>query len=176
MLKLEYVYRVYEEDTDKYDLGRIIEGDSNYDLPGNEKVTNWKPFVYEIKFGEFPDLVPVINNFRLCSEKLKKIIDGCTSTEDGLQWLDTYVIKGDEKVKYYILHFCKVYDIANLENSKLTRKGDIIVPAFNKNACDKLNIFTLSGWLNAWFVKENVKKEIEKNKCTNIEFTKRKLV
>ena len=175
-MKVDYVYRVYEEDTNKYDLGRIIEGDSNYDFPECGKVLDWKPFVYEIKYGEFPDYLPVINRFRVCSKKMMNVIESCTSGEDDLQWLDAFVVKGDEKVKYNILHFCKVYDIVNLENSKLTSKGDITVPAFNKIACEKLNVFTMPEWLSSWYVKENVKKEIVKNNCSGIDFSRRKLI
>ena len=67
---------------------------------------NWKPIILKLKDGSFSDYQENSAVCRLCSIKLKSIIDQHKSFQNEIQWLPVYVKSGDgETREYFILHF-----------------------------------------------------------------------
>ena len=73
-------------------------------LIGGGWVENWEPLEHQIS-GGFSDYLTQADGFRLCSEKLREVLENVKREEDALQWLEAPVVRGPDERQYWILHF-----------------------------------------------------------------------
>ena len=170
-----------------YNSGLVHEGvgidiiEKRYILLYNKRIDDWDPPIFELEEGGYTDYQNNNQRLRLCSLKLRKILEQNASEYDILQWLEATVRHEGEDRTYYALHFPEPADVINKEKSKYSKSdGKLIVPRLSRALCEKYNIFTilkpsLSIASISLYVRENVKRDIEAAGCTGMEFEKRNL-
>jgi len=124
------------------------------------------------------DYIPNSLAWPLMSEKMKNLIDNNANKEDEISWISTNVSSGNEVRRYYILKFNKRPDVLDVEETLFVKGTDVIIkPVFSSSKILNLSIFTKSGYGNLWkitsslFVSEKLKKAIQKEKLTGLEFS-----
>src|SRR5258708_26799635 len=95
---------------DDVDLGNRL-------LAGGE-VTDWKVLNFVLDEGVQVDYLANSFAFRLCSQKLRDVIDGNSAKEDVVQWLPAVVtgVDGVEMV-HWVLHFPDPPAVLNVSKS-----------------------------------------------------------
>lgn len=165
------IYQMLFNDEGVFGVAESVDNSDLLVLPYDGIVENWHPLRLKITEGEFADYLANDLGGRLCSERLKNVLQQHASPSDELQWLPVEV-KGDEENRSYaILHFPKPPDILN--KNKSIYAGDFVVkPVFLKDAISRHHVFAYSkaGHLKL-FVSEPVKLAIEAEGCTGIEFS-----
>lgn len=130
-----------------------------------EEVTDWKAIVIELRDGKYRpfDMGPECEN--VVNEELKCLLEpycepGCV---DFLPLQVTSKEYGDKI--YYIVHFTKIYDVLDKENTVyIETTGSIIQPAFDYEKVKSLHVFNYRPFTNDIVVSEEVFKAIKKNK------------
>jgi hypothetical protein len=150
------------------------------DLPMIGYIENWIPLHFSLEDGGFADYQGNSPVFRMCSLKMKIILDENKGPEDEIQWLKSFV-KGEhgEEREYYILHFPQFYDTVDWEKS-IVHKNEphrVIKPVFSRKKIEgKHKVFNYPESTLGIVITEDIKKKLETAKCTCIVFSKAPLV
>lgn len=137
----------------------------------NQRIHNWQPLVYELEGGGFTDLQNENKDVRLCSEKLRSLLEELASEQDEFQWLDAIVRKGQQEHPYYVLHFPNPPPVLDKESCYYSElSGKLIAPVPSASLCKNRNIFTCPEMNRVMFVRDTVKKAIQSEGCTGITF------
>jgi len=111
---------------------------------------------------------------RLCSRKLKTLLDRKASPADHLQWLPVEINDGATTHSYDILHFPDasrsiLQPISRVE-AGLTEVSSR--PVFIGDALQGRHIFSYPGAFVRFFVSDGMKRSIQAHHCTSIRFSK----
>lgn len=170
-----YLHYSEEEDYEPYGVAYAPEETDLFVIPvSGINLSDWKEIQFNLKEGDFADYLANDLGGRLCSSKLKKIVDDNISQKDQIQWLNVSVInENNEERTYYILHFPVNIDILNKEKSTITEDGVVVKAVLANETIKDLNIFTLpdEGGITT-FVSKKIKKIIEESGCTGVAFSK----
>ena len=172
-------YRVSFPQDSKYGIGiPEFKKDEDFEIPNQGKILNWKPITLLLKEGPLSDYQGGNPVYRLCSKKLKSIIDQYKSWLDDIQWLPmTVKEKNGKEYEYFILHFPECYDVIDKEKSIIYGEDQIIRPVFSLNKIDDHEVFNYDPFnFLGLVISENTKKGIEKAGCTNLSINKVPLV
>lgn len=167
----------YSDDENDY-IGEVPK-DIDYSLfPDEGYIVNFPKFRLKLKDGiRAPDYLSADIGRKLCSEKLKCILEKMKGPKDKIQWLKTSAIDltGTEII-YYFMHFPQKYDVLNKSETKYSPSGYPIVPALSQPLLEGHFIFSYcgSGGL-CLIVHENVKAEIIRQKCSGITMSREKV-
>jgi hypothetical protein len=141
-------------------------------LPGPGPVENWVERVFELRQGTFSDHLSTNFASRVCSERLRAILDSLASEDDKLQWLRIKVRSAEEELPYFILHFPEPPDVLEKEACILF-DGQLVKPVFSRERLARHNVFTYPGkYVHSLFVSDGVKRSIESAGCTGIQFSR----
>lgn len=117
--------------------------------------------------------------FPLMSEKLKLLIDNNITGEEHIDWIACKVKNKTEGRPYFILRFNKILDVLDKQQTMFIEGTDhIIRPVFNSSKIKEYTIFTQPSSYDLWkitpsiYVSETLKKAIQKQKLTGLEFDK----
>jgi hypothetical protein len=109
----------------------------------------------------FEDYQAVIHGCRLCSQRLKDLLENNKSSTDKIQWLDATVTWNDETRPYYLLHFYEDTDVLDPVLSKWNPETKFYDarPVYVREKIGNLNIFSCPGdylglTVRAFIVKE----------------------
>ena len=163
-----------------YGVGVTSDGErfSFLDVPDSGRITHWEPILLNLKEGGFSDYQGSNPVCRLCSEKLKSIIENCKSAQDEIQWLPMLVRdeQGEER-EYFILHFPEEPDVIDWKNSITVDRRVVVKPVFSLRKIGEHKVFNYpSGAFLGFIISEDVKKEIEKANCNGFVVSKVPLV
>lgn len=147
---------------------------SHRDIPKSGYVESWSPISFKKKSneGELADFLSSDICGRLCSPKLKQIIDqNLTQNDIPIQWLPVTITKEEsgETFDYFYLHFPDVCDSLDEEYSLFNRLGvpERIGFSFgkikNKSICNCKGSSTL-------IVSKDLRKAILDAGCTGLKF------
>jgi len=164
-------YKVLFDAKNVFGVARTVEKGGLFTLPYAGVVDGWQPFVLELREGEFADYLSSNLGCRLCSDRLKGILQNGASPDDELQWLPVEVHRGAEKRPYWILHFPNSPDVLNRNKSILA--GDFVVkPVLSTDAIVSHQVFSFpKGGKLPLFVAGPVKRAIEAAGCTGMELS-----
>lgn len=154
------------------------EEEEDFDISHNGTITDWKPIVLKLKDGPFSDYQANSEACRLCSIKLKTIIDQHKSPQDEIQWLPM-IVKDEhgEERDYFILHFPVIYNVIDKENSTFFGDNQLIKPVFSLRKIGGHKIFNYDSYnFFSFFISKDIKKATEKAECTNLSISKVPLV
>ena len=165
-------YKVLFKEHESRGVGYAVGIDGLFFLPDSGVVENWQPLVLQLRDGGFPDYLASDLGCRMCSERLKTILDRNAASSDVTQWLDATVIMYGEERRYYILHFPQPPDI--LDKTKSIFAGSFVVkPVLSADLAGPHCVF---GYPNCGklplIVCERAKRAILASGCSGIEFSK----
>jgi len=157
-----------------------------FDLTIKEVIETKKGLIVNDSFDTSADIwldyIPNSLAWPLMSEKLKNIIDNNITGEEGISWISANVECGSESKKYYILKFTKKPDVLNLDKTLFVAGTDsIIKPVFAQDKILNLAIFSKPAYADHWkiphglYVSEHLKKAMQKEKLTGLEFSQAKV-
>ncbi len=160
----------------KYQSFGVAYADPDVDLlllpESGVRIDSWKSINLELRCGGYADYLSSDLGGRLCSEKLKDLIEQNISDNENVQWLDVNVSGDLECKKYYFLHFPKNIPVINKDRSIFA--GNMVVKVvLDAQLVSHLSIFTLPDEVGrTLFVSEELKKVISKNNITGVSFFK----
>jgi hypothetical protein len=169
----EGVYGVAYTDKNQ-ETGPCFPPPGGFGLPYAGIVEDWQPLALELREGDFADYLASNLGCRLCSDRLKSILESHASPADELQWLVTEVHRRAEKHVYWILHFPNPPDVLNKSKTLFVDGTDVVVkPVLSKDATAGHQVFAYpeAGELTL-FVGEPVKRAIEAAGCTGMELSR----
>jgi len=161
---------IFDKDEKKYE-------DTKYKAGQRLEEKDLQEIHYKLKDGNFADLIPT-NVGRLYSKKLMQIIENHKSDNDCIQWIKAWVYLDDEKRDYYHLHFCHIENIDDLINKEHSffAKEVLIKPVFNKNILEKHRVTIKNEYSETPIICEKIKKEMEKENITGVDFRPVKMI
>ena len=137
-------------------------------------VDSWEPIFYKLKEGSYADYLADNIGARLCSPKLKDVIEKNLSGCDIIQWLKAYIVDTqNNQIEYSILHFPVNFSIINNKESVMV--GEVVVkPVLKLNAVRDHNILKecipkIYG--GRFFVSKHLMQNIIKEDITGIGFS-----
>jgi hypothetical protein len=167
-----YYQVLFPEAEEPFGVAWAEERQELFFLPESGCVEGWKPLTMQLRDGEFSDYLGNNLGCRLCSPKLRSILETRASASDRLQWLNVFVTLSDDIREYFILHFPTPIDC--LDPLHTIRSGDFVVkPVLAAAAVSGHDVFTYpgSGEL-CWFVSDTVKGAIKSARCTGLMLSK----
>lgn len=116
----------------------------------------------------------------IISEKLKNIIDTNLTGKEQIDWITCNIRNGDEIRQYYIIRFNKKMDVFDMNKTIFMDKKqeDVIKPVFSFPKIKYYSVFPRPSFYDFWkfptsfYVNEDIKKKIRKEKLTGIELEK----
>ena len=115
----------------------------------------------------------------LMSERLKSVIATNLTGNEAIDWITCNVKNGNEERPYFILRFNKILDVLDIQKTLFVRGTDsIIKPVFAASKVGAYTIFTTPSSYDLWkissgiYVSEFLKKEIQEQKLTGLDFEK----
>jgi hypothetical protein len=112
------------------------------------------------------------------SEKMKYFVEQSLIEKDYFSWISTNVNLFDERRKYYVLKFTRKIDVLDFKKTMFVTGTDAIIrPAFSRNKILKYSIFNKPASDELWritsglYVSETLKKILQKEKCTGLDFS-----
>ena len=147
-------------------------------IPNQGKVLNWKPITLSLKEGPPSDYQGSNPIYRLCSKKLKSIIDQYKSSVDAIQWLPMIIKeKNGTEYEYFILHFPECSDVIDKGKSIIYGEEQIVKPVFSLTKINGHEVFNYDPFnFLGLVISERIKNEVEKAGCTNLSISKVPLV
>ena len=141
-------------------------------------VTEWTPVEFCIQHGEWEGRAgDFVNNdlgWRLCSLRMKDLLDGLLSDSDKIQWLPSFVTDlSGQRTKHYVLHFPETPDILNLDPDQTIYDEEsevLIFPCISLEKAAGYRIFNIRGLEIATVVHASVKEAIEDAGMEGIDF------
>lgn len=146
-----------------------IKNGTEFNLPLKEGwIKEWQTKYFTLRNGEYTDYLPAIG-CRLCSEKMREILERCKSEKDVLQWLDAEVeSETGEKRRYFILHFPVLEDVLDKKKSKYV-KNILTKQVINPEACVGHEVFSYPEESTLSFVvSQKVREELKKAGCRGL--------
>lgn len=138
---------------------------------GHLEVTCWKSPIFYLRGGDYGDLLA--NDFlcRLCSPRLRQILESNKGEKDFIEWLPAYVENSatQQKREYFILIISQFDDVYDHEQS-LYVNGSISMPALDRNKVVGHKVFSLPDDFIGLMVSEDIKVAIEEADCRGLKF------
>ncbi len=167
-------YEVLYKDDQAFGVAYAPENTDLFLVPNSgQAVKSWETIRLTLREGIYTDYPANDLGGRLCSEKLKTIIEENRSKNDVLQWLKAIVAdaKGEER-DYYILHFPVEHDVLDKKKT-IFADGDFVVKAvISLEAAKNHEVFTHpTGGRITLIVSGRVKERIESEACIGMVFS-----
>ena len=140
-------------------------------LAGGE-VTDWRVLHFTLGEGVQTDYLANSFAIRLCSQKLREVIDGARGRDDVVQWLPAVVIGRDGvEMPHWVLHFPEPPEVLNVSKSLMA--GAFIVNAcLDPNLVAGLKVFGFPNEDLRLLVAYDVRRAIERAGCTGMAFSR----
>lgn len=135
-------------------------------------LSDWKPLRFRLGKGIVTDYLANSFAIRLCSERLRNVIDRNRGEDDSLQWLPATVDSLDGKeAPYWVLHFPDVPNVLNVSRSVMA--GPMIVKAFlDASLVNEHRVFSFPNESLRLIVAGIVRAAIEDNGCSGMKFSR----
>jgi hypothetical protein len=115
----------------------------------------------------------------LMSERLKSVIEANLTGNEQIDWIECKVKNGSEERTYFILRFNKMLDVLDMQKTMFVQGTDhIIKPVFASSKISAYGIFSKPSLYDLWkitsglYVSDVLKKAIQKEKLTRVDFEK----
>lgn len=126
------------------------------------------------------DYQPNSLGWPIMSEKFKSVIEESLTGNEQIDWITCNLKNKDETRKYYILRFNMKRDVLDRKKTLFMdkEKEGVIKPVFSFSKIKNCNIFPRPSSYDFWkipssfYVSEDVKKKIQKEKLIGIELEK----
>ena len=115
--------------------------------------------------------------FFMVSERLKNFLEERRTEDDSFEWINVKVRHEDIVKDYYIIVFPKLLDVVDKKNTSYYLEGTtILIQCFAYEKIEKFSVFPLNNdspcFPSLLYTTEKIKKEIQKEKFSNLKFEK----
>ena len=109
---------------------------------------------------------------RLCSAKLRDIIETSRNDADHVQWLDAVVCDGNgSSADYFVPHFPSPFDVLDPDDTLFAADGVTVVrPLISLERAGLHTVFTYTPYGVAVVIAADVRRKIVSSACTGIYF------
>ena len=150
-------------------IGGVLYAPSNWPYPiakDGEEIKNWESLVVELKDGSYRPLHMCVGGANLVNKELKTLIESHTTPESEIEFLPIKAISKEYGNKtYYIIHFKKIHDVIDKENTIYVKGTDSIIKLrVDYKKVKDLHIFNSQPNINDIIVSETLYKAIKKQK------------
>lgn len=145
-------------------------------------INSWEHITFDIQknSGLIADFLTSNLGGRLCSQKLKEIIERFKRPSDVIQWLPVNInfLDSGESFTYYHLHFINPFSGYSKEHSMFGPDGSLMSPAWIYEDIKDKEIFTCSGIFQyrLIFISDTITEKIEHEECTGLNFKSTSIV
>jgi len=135
-------------------------------------VRDWKAVRFELGPGELPDYLANSFAWRLCSTKLRDLLDRSRAPIDEIQWLPTTVTLPDGgELPFWVLHFPDAAEVIN--KSKSVMSGPVLVKAhLDRRLVDGHQLFGFPNESVRVIVADDIRRGIVAAACTGMSFSR----
>jgi hypothetical protein len=135
-------------------------------------VTDWKAVRFELGPGELADYLANSFAWRLCSTKLRDLLDKSRAAIDGIQWLPTTVTLPDgTELPFWVLHLPNAADV--IDKSKSVIAGPVLVKAhLDRRLVDGHRLFGFPNDSVRVIVADDIRRRIMAAACTGMTFSR----
>jgi hypothetical protein len=118
--------------------------------------------------GSLPDYLASDLGGRLCSDKMRHVLESAARSADVLQWLPTQVALGDEVTTFWLLHFPEPVEALGQQT---IWQGDYVVkPVLSRARLEGHAVLTYPGDEGeALIVNEDARDALERASCAGFE-------
>jgi hypothetical protein len=134
-------------------------------------IAEWSSIAFELRDGAPADYQANDLGVRLCSEKLRRILDSKLAPNDSVQWLPARVREtaASPESEYFILHLPGTRDILDTRRSIFA--DDFIVKAvLRSERLQRHSVVGLPSDSPRFFVSDEVRASVEEAGCSGAEF------
>lgn len=141
-------------------------------LRAGGSVTDWKEVRFDLGPGELADYLANSFAWRLCSTKLRDLLDKSHAAVDGIQWLSTRVTLPDgAELPFWVLHFPDAADV--VDKSKSVMAGPVLVKAhLDRRLVDGHRLFGFPNESVRVVVADDIRRGIVAAGCTGMTFSR----
>ena len=138
------------------------------------QVSDWHVRRYNLdEEGVVVDYLPNSDAFRMCSDRLRDVLDHHRGEGDILQWLQAIVtVPGDGDLSYWILHFPKVADVINRERSVFSGANHLIKAVLDSQLVAGHHVLSFPHNSITLVISDSVKRAIAAAGCGGMEFSR----
>lgn len=135
-------------------------------------MTEWKPLSFGLDDGIVVDYVPNSFAFRLCSQRLRDVLESNRGESDTAQWLPTVVSDREgAQLPYWVLHFPEVPNV--IHRTKSVFSGSVMVkPCIDASLVDGHRLLSWPHNSVTLVIANQVKNAIARAGCTGMTFSK----
>jgi hypothetical protein len=134
-------------------------------------VRDWQPLDLTLRGGEYADYLANSVGLRLCSVKMRDVIEAAVSPNDVIQWLNANVYYENQKRDYFAIHFPMDFPVINKKESTYFNDS-LIRPVLAKDGVHERQIFGIPGALGlTTYISEKLKRMIMATRLAGMSFS-----
>lgn len=150
------------------------------DLPFEQVILQWKPFELTLKRmlkkkknkdGVPADYVSSNLSLRICSSRLRAIVDALKNESDEVEWYPVYIKdEHGHRHEYFVLYLPKIAEVVDPQKTTYSADGSPIRWCLSRGKVGERRVFRLSKYGISLVVSEEMKQAIVAAGCTGMTF------
>ena len=149
-------------------------GDDNFDrdrlLAEPGRVEDWPGLPLSLE-GAALDYLPNNVGVRLCSTRLRDVVEAVRDRDDSMQWLSVSVTDPDGTVlPYWALHFVRHPEVLHEERTIRARGDFVVKPVVDSTRAARHQLFAFPGATTRMIVSQRARDAIVDAGCTGVVF------
>jgi hypothetical protein len=162
-------YRVHLSDDESLGVAKS-RSPGLFMLQAEGEVVGWEPVALDLVEGDFSDYLASNLGVRLCSERMKEVLQRFAGPRDVLQWLPVRVFKGEDERQFFILHLPILDDV--LGSKTLFHEDVVIKPVLSLRRALGHAVFSYRGSEGvSLFIDERVRKALSEAGCSGAKYS-----
>lgn len=151
------------------DKGGVLYAPDSWPYPiarDGQEVKNWESLVVELRDGQYRPFHMCIGGANMVNQALKDLLQSYVTSANDIEFLPVKAISKEYGNQiYYIMHFKKIFDVIDPQNTLYVEGTDTILKLrLDYNKVKSLNVFNSQPVINDIIVSDEVRKSIQKNK------------
>ena len=147
--------------------------DLDRQLRAGGQVSDWSVRSYQLEEGVVIDYLPNSDAFRMCSDRLRDVLDHERGDGDVLQWLQAVVTDpGGGDLTYWVLHFPESPDVINRERSIFSGGDHMIKAVLDMELVVDHRVFSFPHNSVSLVISDSVRRAIGAAGCGGMEFSR----
>lgn len=159
----------YYDEGDSFAYGKD-ERQRDLILDGSASTTNWDPPLLEATGRDLDDYLANDIGLRLCSPKLREVIDRCALGSDDLEWLEARVIFHNESHQFFALNPPVHPEVIDPIGTIYSGERFVVRPVISLEHAAGHNVFSFQEGSVRTIISEAVRHAIENAGCTGVDF------
>jgi hypothetical protein len=156
------------------DVAYAPQGDSRgAQMASRDRAATWTPVTLELRDADRPlDYLANTLGVRLCSPRLREVIDAERGPRDSVEWLPATVTDpAGVPHPYFVLHTLADADVLDPERTLTGPSGSPIRPVVDPRRVTDEQVMSFPGASVRLIVTDRVRRAIERAGCTGVRFS-----